>query len=204
MGTSDKATAPAEASQSEGGEPGDLLLPPSVSGLAPIVLAAGLKPPLPPPPNKFQQLKQTVAQRLGSLDPAWLQRCQGTPGDEGTIPGATQERERGEIGCAPPEQEGGNGIPSVEDSGRKRPCRDGGDGAAAPTKLRRCSRDSAKGTFSTASGLKQSKEEEEEEEKHAAAQKESRKVSDPLENILGELEEEEEKPRPTRRAGAAR
>ncbi|XP_074880211.1 ATP-dependent DNA helicase Q4 [Buteo buteo] len=204
LGTSDKASAPAEASQSEGREQGDLLLPPSVSGLAPIILAAGLKPPLPPPPNKFQQLKQTVAQRLGSLDPAWLQRCQGTPEDEGTIPGATQERERGEIGCAPPEQEEGGGIPSVEDSGRKRPRGDGGGGAAAPAKLRRCRRDSAKGTFSAASGLKQSKEEEEEEEKRAAAQKESGKVSDPLENILGELEEEEEKPRPTCRAGAAR
>ncbi|KAM9644875.1 ATP-dependent DNA helicase Q4 isoform 7-T7 [Morphnus guianensis] len=205
LGTSDKATAPVEASQSERGEPGDLLLPPSVSGLAPIVLSAGLKPPLPPPPNKFQQLKRTVAQRLGSLDPAWLRRCQGTLGDEGAIPGATREREQGEIGCAPPEQEGIGEIPSVEDSGRKRPRGDGRDGAAAPTKLRRCHRDSAKATFGAASGLKQSEEEEKEEEKRAAAQKESGKVSDPSENILGELEEEEEeKPRPTRRAGAAR
>ncbi|KAM6411082.1 LOW QUALITY PROTEIN: ATP-dependent DNA helicase Q4 [Pluvialis apricaria] len=212
--------APAEASQSEAGEP-DLLLPPSVSGLAPLVLAAGLKPPPAPPPNKFQQLKQTVAQRLGSLDPAWLRRCQGTPGDkgtmpgdEGTMPGAAQEGEEREVEWAPPQQEGDGGGPSVGDFGRKRPRGDGGggdggggDGRAAPAKLRRCRRGSAEGAFGTAGGLKQSKEEEEEEkveEERMAAQKESGKVSDPSENLLGEFEEEEEKPKPTRRAVAAR
>lgn len=210
----DKAPSPAptEASQSEAGEPA-LLLPPSVSGLAPLVLAAGLKPPPPPPPNKFQQLKRTVAQRLGSLDPAWLRRCQGTPGDEGTMPDAAQEGEHREIGWAPSEEEGGGGGPSVGDSGRKRPRGDGGggdgdggggDGTAAPAKLRRCRRDSAEAAFGTAGGLKQSKEEEEVEEEHVAAQKESGKVSDPSENLLGEFEEEEEKPKPTRRAVAAR
>nr|XP_032646874.1 ATP-dependent DNA helicase Q4 isoform X3 [Chelonoidis abingdonii] len=56
-------------------EPGDLLLPPSISRLASTILSAGLKPS--PEVNKFQQLKQTVAQRLGSLDPGWLDRCQG-------------------------------------------------------------------------------------------------------------------------------
>ncbi|XP_050796528.1 ATP-dependent DNA helicase Q4 isoform X3 [Gopherus flavomarginatus] len=56
-------------------ESGDLLLPPSISRLAPTILSAGLKPS--PEVNKFQQLKQTVAQRLGSLDPGWLDRCQG-------------------------------------------------------------------------------------------------------------------------------
>ncbi|KAM9302625.1 LOW QUALITY PROTEIN: ATP-dependent DNA helicase Q4 [Morus bassanus] len=194
------ALAPAEASRSEGGEPGDLLLPPSVSGIAPIVLAAGLKPLL--PLNKFQQLKRTVAQRLGSLDPAWLRRCQGTPGDEGTTPGAG-----GEVGWTPPEREEGGGGPSVGDSGRKRPRGDGdggdggdGDGAAAPAKLMRCRRGSAEEPLGAAGGLKRS---EEEEEEHVAAQKESDKVSDPSENLLGELEEEE-KPRSTRRAVAAR
>ncbi|XP_074683290.1 ATP-dependent DNA helicase Q4 isoform X1 [Strix aluco] len=207
-GTGDKPASPvpAEASQSEGDEPGDLLLPPSVSGLAPIILTAGLKPPPPPTPDKFQQLKRTVAQRLGSLDPAWLQRCQGTPGDKETMLGATQAGEEGRDSCAPPEQDGGVGGASVGDSGRKRPRGDGGDDAVAPAKFKRCCRGSAKGAFGAASGLKQSEEEEKEEEEHMAAQKESRKVSDPSENILGELEEEEEeeKPRPTRRAGAAR
>uniref|UniRef100_A0A8C8SQ83 DNA 3'-5' helicase n=1 Tax=Pelusios castaneus TaxID=367368 RepID=A0A8C8SQ83_9SAUR len=56
-------------------EPRDLLLPPLISGLAPAILSAGLKPS--PQVNKLQQLKQTVAQRLGSLDPDWLDRCQG-------------------------------------------------------------------------------------------------------------------------------
>ncbi|XP_064298015.1 ATP-dependent DNA helicase Q4 isoform X1 [Phalacrocorax carbo] len=198
----DKSVAPAEALQSEGGEPGDLLLPPSVSGIAPIILSSGLKPPL-PPPNKFQRLKRTVAQRLGSLDPAWLRRCQGTPGDEGTTPDAG-----GEIRQTLPEREDGSGGLSVGDSGRKRPRGDGdsgdgdgGDGVAAPAKLRRCRRDSAEGAFRAASGLKQS---EEEEEEHVAAQKESKKVSDPSENLLGEVEEEEAKPRSTRRAVVAR
>ncbi|XP_062424557.1 ATP-dependent DNA helicase Q4 [Rhea pennata] len=69
----------------DGGELEDLLLPPSVSGLAPIVLSAGVKPS--PQVNKFQQLKQTVARRLGSLDPGWLQRCQGVPGCKEAMPG---------------------------------------------------------------------------------------------------------------------
>ncbi|XP_030409824.1 ATP-dependent DNA helicase Q4 isoform X1 [Gopherus evgoodei] len=56
-------------------ESGDLLLPPSISRLVPTILSARLKPS--PEVNKFQQLKQTVAQRLGSLDPGWLDRCQG-------------------------------------------------------------------------------------------------------------------------------
>ncbi|XP_067416206.1 ATP-dependent DNA helicase Q4 [Emydura macquarii macquarii] len=60
---------------SDPNEPGDLLLPPSMLGLAPTILSAGLKPH--PQVNKFQQLKQTVAQRLDSLDPGWLDRCQG-------------------------------------------------------------------------------------------------------------------------------
>ncbi|KAM6102878.1 LOW QUALITY PROTEIN: ATP-dependent DNA helicase Q4 [Theristicus caerulescens] len=177
---------PAEASQSEGGEPADLLLPPSVSGLAPIILAAGSKPP-PPPPDKFQQLKQTVARTLGSLDPAWLRRCQGAPGDEGTMTGAAQEP--------------GGRETSVGDSGRKRARGDGGDGAATPAKLRRCRRGSAEGEFGAAGGMKRSEEEEEEE--RAAAKKES-EASRPSENLLGELEEDEEKAGSSRRAGAAR
>ncbi|XP_074000832.1 ATP-dependent DNA helicase Q4 [Numenius arquata] len=209
LGTGDKAASPApgEASQNKGDEPGDLLLPPSVSGLAPLILTVGLKPP--PTPNKFQQLKQTVAQRLGSLDPAWLRRCQGTPGDEGTMQDPAQEQR--EVGWTPPEEEGDSGGPSVEDSGRKRPRgghSDGGDGVVAPPKLRRCHRGSAEGTLGTASWLKQSEEEEEKEEKEEerlAAPKESGKASEPSENLLGEFEEEEEeKPRPTRRAVTAR
>ncbi|CAM4495464.1 unnamed protein product [Caretta caretta] len=58
---------------SDPNELGDL--PPSILGLAPTILSGGLKPS--PEVNKFQQLKQTVAQRLGSLDPGWLDRCQG-------------------------------------------------------------------------------------------------------------------------------
>ncbi|XP_055655252.1 ATP-dependent DNA helicase Q4 isoform X2 [Falco peregrinus] len=205
LGSGDKAasSAPAEPLQSKGGEPGDLLLPPSVSELAPIILAAGLKSPPPPlPPNKFQQLKQTVAQRLGSLDPAWLQRCQGTPGDEGTILGATQEGEQGEVSWAPSKQEGTGGEVSVGDSRRKRPCGDGGDSMAASTKLKRCRQGSAEGALSAASGLKQSKEEGEEEKERVATPKESEKVLDSSENLLGEVEEE--KPRSTRRAVTAR
>ncbi|XP_074434136.1 ATP-dependent DNA helicase Q4 [Larus michahellis] len=214
LGPGDKAAspAPAEASRSEAGEPGDLLLPPSVSGLAPHILAAGLKPPPPQPPNKFQQLKRTVARRLGSLDPAWLRRCQGTPGDEGTMLGAA--REQREVGRTPTEekQEDGDGRgASVGDSGRKRPRGDGGgghgdggDGAVAPTKLKRCRRGSAEGAFGADGGLKQSQEEEEKEEEQVAARKESGKTSDPSENLLGELEEEEERPRATRRAAVAR
>lgn len=213
MGPGDKAASPvpAEASRSEAGEPGDLLLPPSVSGLAPHILAAGLKPPPPQPPNKFQQLKRTVARRLGSLDPAWLRRCQGTPGDEGTMLDAA--REQREVGRTPTEEkeEDGDGRgASVGDSGRKRPRGDGGggrgdggDGAVAPTKLKRCRRGSAEGAFGADGGLKQSQEEEEKEEEQVAARKESGKTSDPSENLLGELEEEE-RPRATRRAAVAR
>ncbi|XP_068253327.1 ATP-dependent DNA helicase Q4 [Nyctibius grandis] len=219
-GTGDKVTSPAlaEALQSEGGEPGDLLLPPSVSGLAPLILAAGMKPPPPPSPNKFQQLKETVTQRLGSLDPAWLRRCQGTRGDnKGTML-------EGEVGWEEEEEE----RTSVGDAGRKRLRGGGGGGTVASMKIKRCRRGSAEGVFG--GGVKPSKEEEEKEEEeeekeeeekkeehleeeekeeeHPAAQKESGKVSDPSQNILGELEEEEEeeeeKPRPTRRAGATR
>ncbi|XP_026723189.1 ATP-dependent DNA helicase Q4, partial [Athene cunicularia] len=209
-GTGDKAAspAPAESSQSERDEPEDFLLPPSVSGLAPIILTAGLKSPPPPPPDKFQQLKRTVAQRLGSLDPAWLQRCQEIPEDKGTMLGATQAGEEGRDSWPPPEQDGRGGGALVGDSRRKRPQGDNGENAAAPAKLKRCRRSSAEGVFSAASRLKQSDEEEEKkEEEHVAAQKESGKVLDPSENILGELEEEEEeeeKPRHTRKASAAR
>ena len=175
-----------------------------MSGLAPLILTARPKPPQ--PPKKFQQLQQTVARRLGSLDPAWLQRCQGTPGDGGTTPGAARDGEQGEVGWAPPEPEQGAWEPSVGDSRRKRPRRDGDGGndeAVAPAKLRRCRRGSAEGAFGAAGAPKQSEEEEKEEER-VAARKESRTLSDPSENLLGDFEDEEEKPRPTRRAGTAR
>ncbi|XP_065484264.1 ATP-dependent DNA helicase Q4 [Caloenas nicobarica] len=171
---------PAEAPRSDG----DLVLPPSVSGLAPLILTAGLKPkPPPPPPNKFQQLKRTVAERLGSLDAGWLRRCQGTLGDKGTVPGVVQE--------------GG-------DSGRKRPRGDKDnedeDGTAAPAPLKRC-RGSTKGAFGAAAVPKRNQEEEEE---HVEAPKTSEEVPDPSKNLLEEEEEEEEKPKPARRASTAR
>ncbi|XP_030333854.1 ATP-dependent DNA helicase Q4 isoform X2 [Strigops habroptila] len=204
--SSDKTTSPAptEPSPREEDKAEDLLLPPSVSGLAPIILAAGSKPSQAPPSrNRFQELKETVAQTLGSLDPAWLRRCQGTPADEGTKPGATQEDEQGDVTCAPLKQEEGGGGESGGDSNRKRPRGDGGHGTVAPAKLRRLHQGSAKGGFGAGGGKKRSKEEEEEKEEHKEAPKELRKVAEPLENLLGEVEEEE-KPRSTRKAGAAR
>nr|XP_025044463.1 ATP-dependent DNA helicase Q4 [Pelodiscus sinensis] len=69
---------------SDASEPGDDLLPPAILGLAPTILYAGLTPS--PQVNKFQQLKQTVAKRLGSLDPGWLDRCQGIREQAGERP----------------------------------------------------------------------------------------------------------------------
>ncbi|XP_053916305.1 ATP-dependent DNA helicase Q4 isoform X2 [Cuculus canorus] len=193
----DKAPSPTPsgASRSDGSEHGDLILPPSVSELAPIILTASSKAPTTPLPNKFQQLKRTVARRMGSLDPAWLQRCQETPEDKETTLGGTQ----GEGGGAPLEKDVG-GTTLVGDSRRKRPLGDGGGGMETPAKLRRGSSERA---FGAANGMNRSEEEEEEEEERVVTPKESRKASDRLENILGEVEEEE-KPRPTRRAVAAR
>ncbi|XP_009992039.1 PREDICTED: ATP-dependent DNA helicase Q4, partial [Chaetura pelagica] len=116
-------------------------------------LGAAGKPPPPPPRGKFQRLKEKVTQRLGSLDPAWLQRCQEIPGDKGT---------KQEVGWDLLELEEGA---AVGDSRRKRP---GGDGAGAQE------------SFGAAS---------EEREEHVAAQKESGKRSDPMGNVLEELEE---------------
>ncbi|KAM4686328.1 ATP-dependent DNA helicase Q4 [Amazona ochrocephala] len=202
--SSSKATSPApmEPSPREEEEAEDLLLPPSVSGLAPIILTAGSKPSQAPRSrNRFQELKETVAQRLSSLDPAWLQRCQGTAMDEGPKPGATQGEEQGEVVCAPPKQEKGGGGEPGGDSNRKRPRGDGGHGTEAPAKLRRCPQGSAKGAVGAGNGKrKKSKEEEEEKEER----KELRKVMEPLENLLGEVEEEEEKPKSARKVIAAR
>ncbi|XP_054023504.1 ATP-dependent DNA helicase Q4 [Dryobates pubescens] len=205
LGTSDKAP-PLVPSQSEEDEPGDLVLPPSVSGLAPIILTAGLTPPQTPPPSKFQHLKQTVAQRLGSLDPAWLQRCQGTLGDKGTALGDTLAQ--GETKQAPWKQDEGGGGVMMGDSTGKRPRGDGGDGVVAPAKLRRCCQSSTEAAFAAAKELKQSEEEEEVVEERVASQMESKKVPYPSENILGEIEEEGEKkkkkPRVTCGASVAR
>ncbi|KAM9575386.1 ATP-dependent DNA helicase Q4-like, partial [Guaruba guarouba] len=100
------AAAPTEPSPGGEDEAEDVLLPPSVSGLTPIIRAAGSKPsPAPRSGNRFRELKETVAQRLGSLDPAWLRRCQGTAVDEGAELGAARGEERGEGVCAPLEQE---------------------------------------------------------------------------------------------------
>ncbi|XP_024074121.1 ATP-dependent DNA helicase Q4 isoform X2 [Terrapene carolina triunguis] len=90
---------------SDPNEPGDLLLPPSISRLAPTILSVGLKPS--PEVNKFQQLKQTVAQRLGSLDPGWLDRCQGIrekagerPREESASTSNGRNKEQTKAGCA--------------------------------------------------------------------------------------------------------
>lgn len=201
-----KATSPApmEPSPGEDAEAGDLLLPPSVSGLAPLILAAGSKPSQAPQArNRFQELKETVAQTLGSLDPAWLRRCQGAPVAEGT---KAAEGEQGEGVCAPLKQEEGGGGEPGGDSNRKRPRGGGGQGAEAPAKRPRCHQGSAEGAVGAGNGgkrKKKSKEAEEEEEEQKEAPKELRKVMEPLENLLGEVEEEE-KPRSTRKVIAAR
>ncbi|XP_057264064.1 ATP-dependent DNA helicase Q4-like, partial [Pezoporus wallicus] len=194
----DASAAPMEPSLREEARAEDLLLPPSVSGLAPLILAAGSKPSQAPQARRrFQELKETLAQTLGSLDPAWLRRCQGAPTGEGTDAGPPPEEERGgEAVGAPLKQEEGRGGEAGGDSNRKRPREDGGQ--EAPAKLRRCHRGSAKGARGAGNG----KEEESREEKEE--QKELRKVMEPLENLLGEVEEEEEKPRSTRRVIAAR
>ncbi|XP_065525170.1 ATP-dependent DNA helicase Q4 isoform X2 [Lathamus discolor] len=194
--------APMEPFLREEAKAEDLLLPRSVAGLAPLILAAGSKPSQAPQARKrFQELKETLAQTLGSLDPAWLQRCQGAPMGEETKPGPTQkEEEQGEGVCAPPKQEEGGG-----DSNRKRP-RGAEEGQEAPAKLRRCHRGSAKGAVGAGNGgRKEKKKSEEEEEEEKEEQEELRKVMEPLENLLGEVEEEEEeKPRCTRKVIAAR
>ncbi|KAJ7338227.1 hypothetical protein JRQ81_010936 [Phrynocephalus forsythii] len=54
------------------------LLPSSLPGLTPSkLLSPDLKPKL-SSPGQFQWLKPSVSKRLGSLDPSWLDRCQGT------------------------------------------------------------------------------------------------------------------------------
>ncbi|XP_062987302.1 ATP-dependent DNA helicase Q4 [Elgaria multicarinata webbii] len=53
------------------------LLPFSFPGLGPAELPSSQPKPKPAPLDKFQQLKQTVTKRLSSLDPGWLDRCQG-------------------------------------------------------------------------------------------------------------------------------
>ncbi|XP_044309171.1 uncharacterized protein LOC123035249 [Varanus komodoensis] len=50
-------------------------LPSSSAGLPPV--EPSLSKPRPLPLGKFQQLRQTVAKHLSSLDPGWLERCQG-------------------------------------------------------------------------------------------------------------------------------
>ncbi|XP_021243718.1 ATP-dependent DNA helicase Q4 isoform X2 [Numida meleagris] len=75
-----------------GSEPTDVL-PAAVRRLAPLILAAGPRPR--PPAERFQQLKETVARRLGSLDPRWLQRCQGTAECQEGTPGSSEEA----LGC---------------------------------------------------------------------------------------------------------
>ncbi|XP_040521200.1 ATP-dependent DNA helicase Q4 isoform X4 [Gallus gallus] len=71
----DGAASPTAASD---GDELAAVLPTAVRCLAPLILTAGSKPR--PQTDRFRKLKETVAQRLGSLDPGWLRRCQGTTG----------------------------------------------------------------------------------------------------------------------------
>uniref|UniRef100_H9GGL3 DNA 3'-5' helicase n=1 Tax=Anolis carolinensis TaxID=28377 RepID=H9GGL3_ANOCA len=51
------------------------LIPPAFASLSPSRLPVADAKARPLPLGKFQQLKQTVAKRLTSLDPGWLDRC---------------------------------------------------------------------------------------------------------------------------------
>ncbi|XP_033925661.1 ATP-dependent DNA helicase Q4 [Melopsittacus undulatus] len=170
---------PTEHSQWEEAKGEDLLLPASVSGLAPVILAAGLKPSRASQASQGRNRSRALQETLGSLDPAWIRRCQGASIEDGMEPGMPQE-------------EGGGGE-SRADSKRKRPRGDGewedpeklqGEGEEEDGKRRK--------------RKKRSKEEGKEEPK------ELRKAMEPLENLLGEVEEEEEKPRSRRKVLPAR
>lgn len=140
-----------------------------------------MNPAFSPIPEKFQRLKQSVAQRLRSLDPGWLQRCQESPENREFPAGSV--REKGEIPTS-----------SIGNSMRKRP-REGGGAAEAPAKLQRGLQGSDLGIF----GMRRIQEENEDEGEQLESQKEAGKAADRLEKIL-EKEEKEEKRKPTRRA----
>ncbi|XP_065609650.1 ATP-dependent DNA helicase Q4-like [Cyrtonyx montezumae] len=87
----DEATSPSALCNGGGNEVADVL-PAAVRGLAPLIAASGLRPR--PQTEQFQRLKETVARRLGSLDPGWLRRCQETTGcEEGADTKSGQELE---------------------------------------------------------------------------------------------------------------
>ncbi|XP_041876800.1 ATP-dependent DNA helicase Q4 isoform X2 [Corvus kubaryi] len=167
----------------DAGKSGDPEKSGEFSGLGPLTLPAGMNPGFPPVPDKFQRLKQSVAQTLRSLDPGWLQRCQESPENREFPAGSV--REKGEIHAA-----------SIGNSVRKRPREDGG-AAEAPAKLRRGPQGSDPGIF----GVRSIQEENEGEEEQLESRKEAGKAADRLEKILEE-EEKEEKPKPTRRGRA--
>ncbi|XP_058686011.1 ATP-dependent DNA helicase Q4 [Poecile atricapillus] len=183
--------SPAEPSQNEGKSENpkksgdseefeDLVLPPLVPGLGPLKLPTGINPHFPSIPEKFQQLKQRVAQTLGSLDPGWIQRCQESPKKREFPAGSMMEKEE-----IQPE--------SIGNSVRKRP-REGGGAPEAPAKLRRGLQGSDPGIF----GMRQIQKENEDEGEGPESQNGAGKAPDRLEKILEE-EEKEEKPKPTRR-----
>ncbi|XP_031948637.1 ATP-dependent DNA helicase Q4 isoform X6 [Corvus moneduloides] len=167
----------------DAGKSGDPEKSGEFSGLGPLTLPAGMNPGFPPVPDKFQRLKQSVAQTLRSLDPGWLQRCQESPENQEFPAGSV--REKGEIHTA-----------SIGNSVRKRP-REGGGAAEAPAKLQRGPQGSDPGIF----GVRSIQEENEGEEEQLESRKEAGKAADRLEKILEE-EEKEEKPKPTRRGRA--
>ncbi|XP_023801023.1 ATP-dependent DNA helicase Q4-like, partial [Cyanistes caeruleus] len=181
-------SSPAEPSQNEGKSENpeksgdseefeDLVLPPLVPGLGPLKLPTGINPSLTSIPEKFQQLKQRVAQTLGSLDPGWIQRCQESPKKREFPAGSATEKEE-----IQPQ--------SVGNSVRKRP-REGGGATEAPAKLRRSLQGSDPGIF----GMRQIQKENEDEGEWLESQNGAGKAPDRLEKIL----EKEEKPKPTRR-----
>ncbi|XP_014117701.1 PREDICTED: ATP-dependent DNA helicase Q4, partial [Pseudopodoces humilis] len=180
--------SPAEPSQNEGKSENpeksgdseefeDLVLPPLVPGLGPLKLPTGINPSFPSIPEKFQQLKQRVAQTLGSLDPGWIQRCQESPKKWEFPAGSVTEKEE-----IQPE--------SIGNSVRKRP-REGGGTGEAPAKLRRGLQGSDPGIF----GMRRIQKENGDEGEWPESQNGAGKAPERLEKIL----EEEKKPKPTRR-----
>ncbi|CAI5778837.1 ATP-dependent DNA helicase Q4 [Podarcis lilfordi] len=95
----------------------ETLLPPSFPGLIPNKLLCSDPKPRPPPPlDKFRRLKQTLTKRLSSLDPGWLDRCQGAewqareglPGDGSPIPGGGADPDQSSPGH---NSQGKGGVP---------------------------------------------------------------------------------------------
>ncbi|XP_027765719.1 ATP-dependent DNA helicase Q4 [Empidonax traillii] len=185
------------------GDPGDsgtLLLPPSLSGLPPLILNSAVKPPLPPAPQKFQRLKERVAQTLGSLDPAWLQRCQEIPRKD-EIP--TWKRPGGNVGGdgdAPKKLQRHHRDLDEGKFGMKRNREEEEEGEA-PKESGKTSGNVLERLENTLECLENTlerlentlEEGEEHKQKQGGAPKESRKKQDCLENRLEKQQEDKEK-----------